>query len=76
MAYSVVKNQKPQKTISADQSEAPRVTYTFGDTVYIITSDVYRKNYVCWRVEGKSFVKEATANNPVSLYEYIEGKKT
>lgn len=74
MAFAVVKNPKAQKSISTDQADAPRVTYSIGGETYIITSDFYRKNYVCWRAEGKSFVKEATADNPMPLYDYIEKK--
>lgn len=76
MALQIIKNPKAVKSISADQSQAPRVRYkTSRGDEYIITSDMYRKQFVCWRVDGKSFIKEATAESPLLLYEYIEKKK-
>ena len=75
MGLTLIKQQKPQKGIPTDQSKAPRVTYTYKGKVYIITSDIYYKTFVCWRVEGNTYIKEAAADNPMLLYEYIEGKR-
>ena len=73
MALQIVKTQKAVKSISADQSQAPRVTYTDSrGTVYIITSDMYRKQFICWRCDKTGYVKEATAETPLLLYDYIE----
>ena len=51
----------------------PIVTYLDSRGVtYVITSDRNRTGYHCWRKDGTSYVKIATGDTPVVLYEFIE----
>ena len=73
MPFQLVKTLKSIKSIPTEQGSAPRVTYIDSRGVtYIITSDMYRKLFVCWRVDNNKYVKMATADSPLPLYDFIE----
>lgn len=73
MAVQLIKSPKPVKEIPKDQLTAPKVTYIDSRGVtYVITTDVFHKSYLCWRKDNGKYVKIATGETPLVLYDFIE----